>query len=425
MQRSVLPRLGTRDLAHRTADGTVVVDVRPPDAYNGWPLRGEARGGHVAGARSLPAKWCDYLDWIEVVRAKGIRPEHRVVLYGYDDEAERAARRFLGSGWNDVAVYPHFVDEWSADASLPMDRLARWNHLVPPSWLSDRIEEGSIGADDGHMALLHTHYRNPDDYAIGHVPGALEVDTNSLESTETWNRRSPEEVAEVLADLGITADTTVVLYGRCSHPRPEDPFPGSSAGHIAAFRCAWILLWAGVRDVRILDGGLQSWIDNGRPVSTEPSPAPTRREFGRTLPAEPDLAVDLDEARHMLASDTADLVCVRSEPEYRGEVSGYDYIERRGRIPGAVFGHCGSDAYHMENYRNLDHTTREFHEVESAWTAAGLAPGRRTAFYCGTGWRGSEAFFNAWFQGWPDVAVFDGGWFEWSNDPSNPVEAGN
>ena len=44
--------------------------------------------------------------------------------------------------------------------------------------------------------------------------------------------------------------------------------------------------------------------------------------------------------------------------------------------------------------------------------------------YCGTGWRGSEAFFNAWLMGWPRVAVYDGGWFEWSRDPANPVETG-
>jgi thiosulfate/3-mercaptopyruvate sulfurtransferase len=40
------------------------------------------------------------------------------------------------------------------------------------------------------------------------------------------------------------------------------------------------------------------------------------------------------------------------------------------------------------------------------------------------GWRGSEAFFNAWLMGWPEISVYDGGWFEWINDPDNPVETG-
>jgi len=134
--------------------------------------------------------------------------------------------------------------------------------------------------------------------------------------------------------------------------------------------------------------------------------------------------VDLPEAKEMLNSPEAELVCVRSWEEFIGEESGYNYIKKKGRIPGAVFGNCGSDAYHMENYRNPDHTSRKFHEVAERWQGMGLTPHKHLAFYCGTGWRGSEAFFNAWLMGWPRVAVFDGGWFEWSNDPSNPYETG-
>ncbi len=75
--------------------------------------------------------------------------------------------------------------------------------------------------------------------------------------------------------------------------------------------------------------------------------------MGSNIPIQPQLAVDTPEAKEMIASDNAELVCVRSWPEYIGEVSGYNYIEAKGRIPGAVFADCGSDAYHMENYRNL------------------------------------------------------------------------
>ena len=74
--------------------GLQLVDVRPIDAYNGWRLRAEARGGHMPGARALPFRWHRYLDWIEIVRAKGIRPEHAVVVYGYDvEETEQVAAR--------------------------------------------------------------------------------------------------------------------------------------------------------------------------------------------------------------------------------------------------------------------------------------------------------------------------------------------
>jgi molybdopterin synthase sulfurtransferase len=406
--------------------GAHVVDCRPADAYNGWRLGGEARGGHIAGARSLPVKWSTYLDWIEIVRSKGFEPSRRVVVYGYtDEETESVASLFRGAGYADVHAYHGFVHEWSANTSLPMERLPRYRHLVPAEWVNDLVAmRDPPEYDGGGFVVCHTHYRNHADYLEGHIPGAVSLDTLLLEAPETWNRRSPPEVRDALLGLGITADTTVVVYGRFSFPDNADPFPGSSAGQLAAFRCAFIMLWAGVRDVRVLNGGVQSWQDAGLDLSTTPVEPRPASAFGVEVPAMPGLAVDVPEARRILASPDANLVSVRSWAEYIGQVSGYNYIEKKGRIPGSVFGNCGSDAYHMENYRNLDHTTREFGEIVEAWRTAGITPDKHNAFYCGTGWRGSEAFFNAWLLGWPRVSVFDGGWYEWSSDPSNPIETG-
>ena len=403
-----------------------LVDCRPIDAYNGWRLRDEARGGHIPGARALPHKWSGYLDWIEIVRSKGITPDRPVVVYGYDrDDAHDLAALFGRAGFGDVRVYEDFVDDWAADPARPLERLPRYRHLVPAGWVDRVLDGGHPPEYDGtDVVVCHAHYRNPDDYAKGHIPGAVALDTLLLEAPETWNRRSPDEVRAALLGLGITADTTVVLYGRFNFPDNADPFPGSSAGQLAAFRCAFIMLWAGVKDVRVLNGGLQSWLDAGYETSTEPSEPEPAADFGADVPAAPELAVDVPEARAILADPDANLISVRSWPEYIGEVSGYNYIEKKGRIPGSVFGNCGSDAYHMENYRSLDHTTREYGEVVEALGVAGVTPDRHNAFYCGTGWRGSEAFFNAWLLGWPRVAVFDGGWFEWSSDPANPFETG-
>jgi 3-mercaptopyruvate sulfurtransferase SseA len=422
-----LKRLSTKELLDRIGEPELqLVDVRPSDAYNGWRLAGEPRGGHIRGARTLPSKWTGYLDWIEIVRAKAIRPGDPVVVYGYDpDEAARVARQFARSGHAHVSVYAGFLDEWAPDETLPMDRLPRYRHLVPPGWLEQLLREGTAPEHGGgRYVVCHAHYRQRSDYEKGHIPGAVDLDTNTLESPDTWNRRSPAEVRDTLQQLGIARDTTVVLYGRFSFPDNRDPFPGSSAGQLAAFRCAFIMLWAGVRDVRVLNGGVQAWLDAGYELTTVEGRKRPVDDFGGEIPAAPELAVDLPEAKAMLASDDANLVCVRSWPEYIGQVSGYNYIEKKGRIPGAVFAECGTDAYHMENYRNLDHTCREHGEIEASWKAAGITADRHNAFYCGTGWRGSEAFFNAWLLGWPRVSVYDGGWFEWSNDPGNPIETG-
>jgi len=426
MSKEILSLTTAEVQAAVNQNDTILVDLRAVEAYNGWRLEGESRGGHIRGARSLPFSWTRWIDWIEVVRSKGIAPDKKVILYAYrSPDARMAAQRFLDSGYGQVWVYEHFVDEWTSDPQLPMEHLERYKHLVYPQWLKTLLDGGRPPEFEGEdFVLCHGHYQNPEDYEKGHIPGALSLDTNTLESTETWNRRHPEEIKATLENLGIRASTTVILYGRFSFPDNNDPFPGSSAGHLGSIRAAFILMYAGVRDVRILNGGIRSWEEAGYPVSQEACQVVRRGDFGLQIPARPELAVDIPEAKEILTSDDANLVSVRSWPEYIGELSGYNYIEKKGRIPGSVFGNCGTDAYHMENYRNLDHTTREYHEIAAIWEEVGVVPEKHNAFYCGTGWRGSEAWLNAWLMGWPRVSVFDGGWFEWSNDPSNPYETG-
>jgi thiosulfate/3-mercaptopyruvate sulfurtransferase len=403
-----------------------IIDVRPVDAYNGWKLQNESRGGHIKGAKSLPAKWTNYIDWIEIVRSKGILPEHTVVLYGYlDGDAEKVSRLFKRAEYHNLFVYLNFIDEWSADKDFPIEKLPRFKHLVYADWLKAVISGEAPPEFGGQKVVIcHAHYRNREAYLSGHIPGAIDMDTLALEVPETWNRRSPEELEQALLQHGITADTTVILYGKFMFPDNADEFPGSAAGDIGAIRNAFIMLYAGIKDVRILNGGFQSWTDAGFEVTYDDVPKTQAQTFGVSIPTKPELAVDLPEAKQMLASANAELVCVRSWPEYIGEVSGYNYIEKKGRIPGAVFANCGTDAYHMENYRNVDHTTREYHEIAANWIQSGITPDKHLAFYCGTGWRGSEAWFNAWLMGWPKVSVYDGGWFEWSNDPLNPFETG-
>jgi len=118
------------------------------------------------------------------------------------------------------------------------------------------------------------------------------------------------------------------------------------------------------------------------------------------------------------------LVSVRSWAEFTGQISGYPFIQVKGRIAGAVWGKAGSDPNHMEAYRNGDNTMRNYHEIAAFWQVEGITPDKKVIFSCGTGWRAAEAFFCAYLMGWPQIALYDGGWLEWSLDESNPVEVG-
>ena len=169
-----------------TQEGGFVIDVRPVDAYNGWKLRNEKRGGHVKGAKSLPVKWANYMDWIEIVRTKKIMPEHEIVLYGYSgDEAKKVARVFIRAGYLKLRIYSHFTDEWSANPDLPMDSLPRYRNLVPPEWINSIVSGKTPDEHRGHNTIIcHAHYRNREAYLSGHIPGAIDIDTLALESPE-------------------------------------------------------------------------------------------------------------------------------------------------------------------------------------------------------------------------------------------------
>lgn len=422
--------ISTPELARQLGDpALVVIDVRPMAAYNGWQLQGEARGGHIRGAVAFPLSWTDAMEAAglkTLMESRGITRDKTVVVYGYTrDESAAMGDRLTDLGYENVLTYEAGLKVWAADNSLPMSRLAHYEKLVHPEWVHRLLNGQHAETYPGHgFALFHVNFGVPEEYRAGHIPGAMHLDTNTLESAPTWNRRSAEELETALLAHGITHDKTIVLYGRHSNPDARDAQPGQSAGQIAATRAAAILMYAGVEDVRLLDGGFDAWVSAGYAVETEVHTPTPVEAFGVHIPSRPDLIIDVEEAKALLADPNGVLVSIRSWPEFIGETSGYHYIGPKGRIAGAVWGNAGSDAYHMEHYRNVDHTMRNYHEIEANWQAAGITPDKRVAFYCGTGWRASETFLYAHLMGWEHVAVYDGGWLEWSQDESNPIEKG-
>lgn len=387
----------------------VIVDVRDPNAFNGWPWDGEARGGHIPGAVNIALAWVerDRKGIKALLRSKGILGDRPVLLYGSTREQAARMADLLVTRHAVAASRLHLYQDgfpaWSA-AGLPVDRLPRCDRLVPARWLANEMKTNPA------LRVFEVSWGKGEDYARGHLPGSVHINTDLFEAPPLWDIVPPAQLTRSLLSLGVTSDTPVVLYG-------ASPMP-------SAFAVA-VMLYAGVKEVRMLNGGFPAWTAEGLPVEKGENPPRPASGFGARAPVHPDVFTGIDTARRLLSQPNMVLVDVRSWKEHIGAVTGYEDIKARGRIPGTVWGHGGSDAMNLEDYRNPDNTMRDYQDIARFWADAGITPQKRVGFHCGTGWRASEAYLAAWLMGWENITIYDGGWYEWSNDPANPIARGD
>ncbi len=414
-EESQINEISTEELKKKiTEDNVVVVDTRDEASYLGWILDGEERGGHIEGAVDFPTSWLDKIKVEDIEKSlqdKGITKDKEVIIYDVDGtEKSKLADKLLTLGYKNITVYTEGIKSWAQDKALPMDKLSRYEKLVHPQWVNALVNgEKPETFENEKYIIVEVSWGDGKDYKKAHIPGAIHLDTGLIEEEPWWNIVSDEKIETVLTALGVDKDTTVILYG---------------ADSTAAARAASVMMYAGVEDVRLMNGGFAAWTEAGFKTE-EGNIEPTAVEsFGAKVPVHPEYVINTNEAKEILADENAELVSVRSWAEYIGETSGYTYIEPKGRIKGAVWGHAGSDPYHMEHFRNIDNTMRNYHEIEAFWKDWGITADKKVSYFCGTGWRASETFFYAYLMGWDNISVYDGGWYEWSGDTSNPIQTG-
>jgi len=288
--------------------------------------------------------------------------------------------------------------------------LPRWQQLVAPVWVHDLMRGRSVvAAPPVRWLLLEVGCEGLDAFLAGHIPGAGYLDTSLLEQEPFWNKVPDADLLQLLLDMCVRHDTTVVLYGRHT---------------TAAARAAHLMLYAGVRDVRLMDGGFAAWQRAGLPVAAGAAHVyPAAGTFGADFPGCPQFLFGTGQARALLSEPQGALVSIRTWDEFTGKTSGYCYIDAKGDIPGARWGHAGDadDMNSMSDFQRPDGTMRPAREISQLWKEEGIDADQQVAFYCGTGWRASLAFYYAWLMGWERISVYDGGWFEWSSNPQNPV----
>ncbi len=271
--------------------------------------------------------------------------------------------------------------------------------LVSTAWVEEHLSDPKV--------LVVEVDVDTNAYEEGHVPGALAWNwTTQLCDRRTRDILSYEQIQALLRTAGVTADTTIVLYG-------------DNHNWFAAW-ALWQLEMYGHRDVRLMNGGRTKWLAEGRPLSLE---TPSRAASSYVVPAIDESArVVLDALRPMVEKGAVHLVDVRSPGEFSGEILSPpglpETCQRGGHIPGAA-------SVPWASVCNADGTFKSRQELEAIYGAKGVGDDKPVVAYCRIGERSSHTWFVLrHLLGRKNVMNYDGSWTEWGNLVKAPIELG-
>lgn len=273
--------------------------------------------------------------------------------------------------------------------TLLRDRL---HLLVSSAWVSEQVHNDQVH-------LIEVGFQDLDEYLTGHLPGASYLDINAFEGGSYYNVYS---YSQIMGNLFLQysrpyiqklMSETTILYGKDTS---------------CVCRAAWILMEMGFKDIRVVNGGKAKLMLDDLPM--------TKHIIGMIDPSDGGCHADIlnHERKNLLLDYEAftaldgrhtDVYSIRSIEEFNGSVSGYTYIDAKGKIPGSI--HGGN----ISHYRNNDGTMASPDHIIDTLN---LNSPKKKVFYCGTGWRASEVAFYVHALGY-DCQLYDGGWFEWSS----------
>jgi thiosulfate/3-mercaptopyruvate sulfurtransferase len=291
--------------------------------------------------------------------------------------------------------------------------------LVTPGWLSAHLADPDLVVVD---LRWDEQGRGRARYAEGHIAGAVHVDWASDlvdDSHEVaFMLAPPAKLANMLASRGIGDETVVVAY--------------ADAGHSGPFRLWWACAAYGhPEQVRVLDGGLDAWLAEGRPLTTaveSPSPAVwTPYPQPAHIASVAEVAAARDDG-HTIVLDSRDDGHFRGETVWfetgaiRAEDDGIARTPRgelrAGHVPWAA-------SVPWQRLYRPDGTMKSPDELSEVFAEVGAISGRRAIVYCGVGISASAMVYALRRAGLDDTALYDAGWDEWGRDPDLPVARGS
>ena len=283
------------------------------------------------------------------------------------------------------------------DPDPALQQYAHPERLVTGDWLSLNLGTGGLVVVESDEDVLL--------YDVGHIPGAVKIDWHTdLNDPHVRDYINGEQFADLMNRKGISRDDTVVIYG-------------DKSNWWAAY-ALWVFTLFGHPDVRLLDGGRDLWLAEGRDTTLE---VPDRSYTGYPVVDRNDAPIRAYREDVLSSLGRATLIDVRSPQEYTGERTHMpDYPEegalRAGHIPTARSVPWAKAADERGRFRSRE-------ELEDIY--AFVTPDADTIAYCRIGERSSHTWFVlTHLLGIPGVRNYDGSWTEWGNTVRVPVVAG-
>ena len=272
--------------------------------------------------------------------------------------------------------------------------------LVSTDWLAEHLGEPGLTVVDCSWHMPATGRNGRDEFLQAHIPGArfLDIDAVSDASNPAPHMLpSAGDFAKAMEAIGIGSDDRLVVYD-------NSPLRTAARG--------WFMLrHFGAREVAILDGGLQKWAAEGRPVESGEAKPRANRFEAVERPGE------IVAKQQILAGIDIALIDARGVGRFEG-------VESEPR-PGVASGHIpGARNLPFGALYNEDGTFRPREGLRRPFDEAGSDPERPFVASCGSGVTAASLIFAAHLLGNDDGRLYDGSWSEWGADPETPKEVG-